>query len=92
MTTAVMPDLDAWMEGEIQEPCTIRLNWDDGPSRTCGRPAQWVAYVRFDCGLPALSRFVCATCYAEVARGLVYCSAGHGESHLVMPTWIERVR
>lgn len=88
MTAATEVDLEAWMQGEVEVPCTLAIQ-----GKQCGCPARWVGYARCDtCGGGADQRFICDECYSWLSAG----GFPHGGPRdcwtSVTVTWIERIK
>lgn len=86
MTAAIEADIEAWLQGEIEVPCTIK----NFPGIPCSRPSQWVMYVKCERCTTRKQFFLCQTCKED---GVDVGQIRHGPCGTrATVTWIERIK
>jgi len=86
--TETMPDIEAWMQGEVEKPCVAQRR---NPLRPCGNPAEFVVYVTLRCGMAGGSRMYCCEHLEKVASERLRHNAC-GSLGCFRITWVERIR
>jgi len=96
----VTPDIEAWLRGEVEMPCTVvkifffmGMEYERKP---CKRKANWMALWRMFCRHPGGPEFLCNRHKRDAERGRISCAYSPGPGRpggcpAPQVTYIERI-